>query len=115
MASSTVTPVTLAALIVWVCWRAILSALGLALGVALLTGILVLASMRRLADLTGHRTTLVLPAAGDRFYWASLSTGFGMGSAGGAALRLTAGGRSQGRPYPRNRSRPGLAQPQKAP
>jgi hypothetical protein len=64
----------------WLYVRAMVFAVGLALGAALVTGAAVLVAARRLPDLTGHRTTIVLPAAGERFYWASLSTGLGIWS-----------------------------------
>lgn len=72
---------TLVAVLTWLYWRAMLVCIGLALLVALATGALVLGATRRLADLTSHRRTILVPAAGDEhFYWAALSTGFGMWS-----------------------------------
>lgn len=71
----------LLALTAWLYWRAMLLGIGLALLVALATGALVLGAMRGLADLTGRRTTILVPAPDDeRFYWVSLSTGLGVWS-----------------------------------
>jgi hypothetical protein len=73
--------VSLLWLIVSLYVRAMLFAFGVALLVTMLTGALVLSGARRLADLTGHRTTILVPAVGDgRFYWAALSTGLGIWS-----------------------------------